>query len=354
MADLALPHDTHTLSLSLSLSLSLPLSLPPSLSLSGKTTRRLSPLQRLVKEISDQTQKVRDAIQERDQLERCGQLRSMQGIAAASAVRRELKDLAGLADRLHAMYLQAEKAVEGGDESGLQRWRAANVDGLLQHVQQCIATERSRGKMDEKTVSQASKASADIRASLRKVTGQGVGGGGEAGERVRAAGATGSARAAGRDAGRRGLGGRAGGEGAEDRIERGEQGLEEQLLRVGERECEIDEELDAVFAGLSRLRGIAVDINTEVLQRGRLKRGEGRERAKMKYACVNIAVRRFRFVQHDMIRSLWACMCACACVCEHSHAHACAGGRSDGDDRRDHGADECCGRGPCQHESQAS
>ena len=342
MADLALPHDTRARA--------------RSLSLSGKTTRRLSPLQRLVKEISDQTQKVRDAIQERDQLERCGQLRSMQGIAAASAVRRELKDLAGLADRLHAMYLQAEKAVEGGDESGLQRWRAANVDGLLQHVQQCIATERSRGKMDEKTVSQASKASADIRASLRKVTGQGVaaGGGGEAGERVRAAGATGSARAAGRDAGRRGLGGRAGGEGAEDRIERGEQGLEEQLLRVGERECEIDEELDAVFAGLSRLRGIAVDINTEVLQRGRLKRGEGRERAKMKYACVNIAVRRFRFVQHDMIRSLWACMRGCACVCEHSYAHAFVGGRSDGDDRRDHGADECCGRGPCQHESQAS
>jgi len=72
----------------------------------GRKVQKLTPLQQLAKSISEQTQKVRGSIQMRDQLEQQEKLGSMQGIAASSTVRRDLNELAILAQQLQKMQQQ--------------------------------------------------------------------------------------------------------------------------------------------------------------------------------------------------------------------------------------------------------
>jgi hypothetical protein len=124
--------------------------------LGRRAPQKLSPLQQLVKTISEQTQIVREAIQQRDQLEHSGKLGTMQGIAAQAAVRRDLNELSILGEQMHKMHQEAKVAAESGNNSDLLHWQACDVEGLVRHVEQCMTKEKNRTKINTAASSQVS------------------------------------------------------------------------------------------------------------------------------------------------------------------------------------------------------
>eukprot|EP00287_Rhodomonas_sp_CCMP768_P003709 CAMPEP_0196738650 /NCGR_PEP_ID=MMETSP1091-20130531/15920_1 /TAXON_ID=302021 /ORGANISM="Rhodomonas sp., Strain CCMP768" /LENGTH=184 /DNA_ID=CAMNT_0042082627 /DNA_START=270 /DNA_END=820 /DNA_ORIENTATION=+ len=88
----------------------------------------------------DQTNTVREAIAKRDKTEKSGQGSSVEGIAASAKVRRELNELAVVAERLH--HAHQVLAQHGRQDFDAEQGR--EVEELLKNVEACLEQERRR------------------------------------------------------------------------------------------------------------------------------------------------------------------------------------------------------------------
>mmetsp|Transcript_24824 Transcript_24824/g.56031 ORF Transcript_24824/g.56031 Transcript_24824/m.56031 type:complete len:277 (-) Transcript_24824:29-859(-) len=178
----------------------------------GKRDER-SPLQAAQSDCIDQIELVRRSIHRRDELFAQGKKRSVDGIAAAAAVRRDLNELAIKAEKLEKVHANTSK---GGD-SELNH----EVHAILKNIDICIKRER------ESETTQVKKNAKDEKlfSSLRQEH-----------------------------------------NGQADRSYRVEidDSLRERLIQVNQRDEELDGSLDSIAAGLQRLRSIATDIHNEV------------------------------------------------------------------------------------------
>eukprot|EP00961_Rhodomonas_salina_P118156 1590219-Rhodomonas_salina.1 len=87
----------------------------------------------------DQTNTVRESIAARDQTEKKGQGSTVEGIAASAKVRRELNELAVVAERLHNAHQQM---VQHDKQTNSDQGR--EVEELLRNVEACLEQERRR------------------------------------------------------------------------------------------------------------------------------------------------------------------------------------------------------------------
>mmetsp|Transcript_111121 Transcript_111121/g.166399 ORF Transcript_111121/g.166399 Transcript_111121/m.166399 type:complete len:309 (+) Transcript_111121:341-1267(+) len=182
----------------------------------------------------DQTNTVRESIAARDQTEKKGQGSTVEGIAASAKVRRELNELAVVAERLHNAHQQM---VQHDKQTNSDQGR--EVEELLRNVEACLEQERRRWGAAQAASSPAKAGSGQV-AKL----------GGSWKPKMPKAAASGAAGAAGAAA--------SGGD-----IRREE--LEEGLIQAQERDAAMEGSLDAILSGLGRLKGVAQDMEEEAL-----------------------------------------------------------------------------------------
>jgi hypothetical protein len=176
---------------------------------------RRDPFTQLQAACLEQVERVRQSIQTRDDLTRSRRAHSIEGIAASAAVRRDLNTLAVSADRLR----QHPAAT-----------RSEEVQSILSSVQQCLDFESGRHQPGKVSPSKANNLGAS--------------------RGTPSAGELAGNKTAKTSAGLRGV--------------RMDEELTQGLLNVHEREEAMGSSLDAISEGLARLRGVAVDIHTEV------------------------------------------------------------------------------------------
>ena len=87
---------------------------------------------------------MREAIQSRESFARQGDqgLRTPDGIAASSTVRRELNELGLCAERVRKAHEQKRKGKRGGQEASQVSWEDKEVEELLRLVNACVESER--------------------------------------------------------------------------------------------------------------------------------------------------------------------------------------------------------------------
>jgi len=200
----------------------------------------------------DQTNSLRECIQNRDHLVNQGKASTVEGIAASARVRRELNELAIVADRLHSAHEQmclenrkrakedgnpdSRAAGGGGSEQGRE------VEELLKNVEACLEQERRRwGALQAAAASSPAKSSSSS---------GGVSSLFQSGSLWRPAKP--KAAASGRGAG-----------GEIVAVEN--EDLQQGLIEAAERDSKMENTLDAILSGLGRLKGVARDIEEEAV-----------------------------------------------------------------------------------------
>jgi len=172
------------------------------------------PVSLLRSECLEATESVRECVKRRDQLNKQGLARSFEGIEAAAAVRRELSNLAIVADRLQAAHTEQDRRKKSPED-------AEEVAHILRLVKACMENENPRNGEQL------------ARSSLKPYTTPLLGGSPIVDGVL----------------GRRAL--------SDPEAQQG-------LLTISAGDRKMDQSLDAIIDGLGRLKGVALDMNEEV------------------------------------------------------------------------------------------
>ncbi|EKX35565.1 Qc-snare [Guillardia theta CCMP2712] len=181
--------------------------------LTGSKRDERSPLQIAQSDCIDQIELLRRSVHRRDELFAQGKNRSVDGIAAAAAVRRDLNELAMKAEKLEKIHANSYK----GSDSEMSH----EVHAILKNIDICIKREKEAGSTSVKKSTKDEK----LFHSLHHGPNSRVD--------------------------------------SNTRIEI-DDSLRERLIHVNQRDEELDGSLDSIAAGLQRLRAIATDIHNEV------------------------------------------------------------------------------------------